>query len=206
MTPPDAIPELLLTQARAGDLAALGQLLELYRNYLRLIALDARWRARAQARSLGPCSGDVSEGAPPVRRFRRRRRTRIHRLAAADPGANGGGPGPVPPGQRPQPAPRGCPGRLARPGRRRAAQQARWPTRFHRRARWRSTRADPCCLADALEKLPADYRTVFTLRNMEQIPFNEIAVRLGRSPGAVRMLWTRAMQRLSASWRRDHRR
>ena len=52
-------------------------------------------------------------------------------------------------------------------------------------------------LADALEKLPADYRTVFTLRNMERIPFNEIAVRLGRSPGAVRVLWTRAMQRLS---------
>ncbi len=52
-------------------------------------------------------------------------------------------------------------------------------------------------LADALEKLPADYRTVFVLRNIERIPFNEIAVRLGRSPGAVRVLWTRAMQRLS---------
>ena len=49
----------------------------------------------------------------------------------------------------------------------------------------------------ALEKLPADYRTVFVLRNIEHIPFNEIAVRLGRSPGAVRVLWTRAMQRLS---------
>ncbi len=35
---PDAIPELLLAQARGGDAAALGQLLELYRNYLRLIA------------------------------------------------------------------------------------------------------------------------------------------------------------------------
>jgi RNA polymerase sigma-70 factor (ECF subfamily) len=53
-------------------------------------------------------------------------------------------------------------------------------------------------LADALEKLPADYRTVFVLRNIERIPFNEIAVRLGRSPGAVRVLWTRAMKRLSA--------
>ena len=52
-------------------------------------------------------------------------------------------------------------------------------------------------LADALEKLPADYRAVFVLRNIEHIPFNEIAVRLGRSPGAVRVLWTRAMQRLS---------
>src|SRR5580693_8789723 len=38
MTPPDANPELLLDQARAGDAAALGRLLELYRNYLRLMA------------------------------------------------------------------------------------------------------------------------------------------------------------------------
>ena len=35
---PDAIPDLLLVQARAGDAAALGRLLELYRNYLRLVA------------------------------------------------------------------------------------------------------------------------------------------------------------------------
>jgi RNA polymerase sigma-70 factor (ECF subfamily) len=52
-------------------------------------------------------------------------------------------------------------------------------------------------LADALEKLPADYREVFVLRNIEHIPFNEIATRMDRSPGAARVLWTRAMQRLS---------
>src|SRR5215468_8039016 len=38
MTPPDATPESLLAQARGGDDAARGQLLELYRNYLRLMA------------------------------------------------------------------------------------------------------------------------------------------------------------------------
>ena len=38
MLPIDAIPDLLLEQARAGDEAALGRLLELYRNYLRLVA------------------------------------------------------------------------------------------------------------------------------------------------------------------------
>ena len=54
-----------------------------------------------------------------------------------------------------------------------------------------------CRLADALEKLSADYRTVFVLRNIDHIPFNEIAIRMGRSPGAVRVLWTRAMQRLN---------
>src|SRR5579885_1988338 len=34
----DAIPEQLLERARSGDAAALGRLLELYRNYLRLVA------------------------------------------------------------------------------------------------------------------------------------------------------------------------
>src|SRR5579884_4516282 len=34
----DEVPELLLAQARAGEAAALGRLLELYRNYLRLQA------------------------------------------------------------------------------------------------------------------------------------------------------------------------
>ena len=38
MSQADAIPERLLAQARTGDGAALGRLLELYRNYLRLQA------------------------------------------------------------------------------------------------------------------------------------------------------------------------
>ena len=38
-------------------------------------------------------------------------------------------------------------------------------------------------LADALEKLPADYREVFVLRNIDHIPFNEIATRTGPLPG-----------------------
>ena len=33
------------------------------------------------------------------------------------------------------------------------------------------------------------------LRNLEHVPFDEVAARMGRSPGAVRVLWTRAMQR-----------
>src|SRR5262249_44828149 len=38
MSLPDSIPELLLEQARAGNEAARGRLLELYRNYLRFMA------------------------------------------------------------------------------------------------------------------------------------------------------------------------
>ena len=48
-------------------------------------------------------------------------------------------------------------------------------------------------LADALACLPADYREVFILRNLEQIPVDEIAVRMDRSPNAIRKLWGRAM-------------
>jgi RNA polymerase sigma-70 factor (ECF subfamily) len=49
------LPELLLAQARAGDAAALGQLFELYRNYLRLIArsmLDSALRLKLDASDL----------------------------------------------------------------------------------------------------------------------------------------------------------
>ncbi len=51
-------------------------------------------------------------------------------------------------------------------------------------------------LADALERLrPAD-REVLLLRHLEGLKFEEIAARMDRSPGAVRILWTRALERL----------
>ena len=51
-------------------------------------------------------------------------------------------------------------------------------------------------LADALARLPADYAEVILLRNVEGYPHEEIAQRMGRSVGAVRMLWVRALARL----------
>jgi RNA polymerase sigma-70 factor (ECF subfamily) len=60
-----------------------------------------------------------------------------------------------------------------------------------------SRREQAVLLADALEKLPADYREVFLLRNLKRIPFETIAARMGRSSGAVRMLWMRAIKKLS---------
>ena len=51
----EGIPDRLLAQARAGDAAALGQLFELYRNYLRLIArsmLDHALRLQLDASDL----------------------------------------------------------------------------------------------------------------------------------------------------------
>ena len=52
-------------------------------------------------------------------------------------------------------------------------------------------------LADAVSQLPPDYREVFILRTLEHVPFEEVAVRMGRSVGAVRMLWARALERLN---------
>lgn len=57
-------------------------------------------------------------------------------------------------------------------------------------------REEAVLLADALERLPADYRDVFIFRNLEHIPVEQVAIRMGRSVNAVRKLWTRAMLEL----------
>ena len=51
-------------------------------------------------------------------------------------------------------------------------------------------------LAEVLERLPADYRMVILLRNIEEMSHEEIAERMHRSVGAVRMLWVRALAAL----------
>ena len=51
-------------------------------------------------------------------------------------------------------------------------------------------------LADVLARLPDDYREVIVLRNLEGLSHEEAARRMGRSVGAVRMLWVRALARL----------
>jgi RNA polymerase sigma-70 factor (ECF subfamily) len=51
-------------------------------------------------------------------------------------------------------------------------------------------------LARVLEQLPEDYRQVIILRNLEDLPHEEVARRMKRSVGAVRMLWMRALAAL----------
>jgi RNA polymerase sigma-70 factor (ECF subfamily) len=51
-------------------------------------------------------------------------------------------------------------------------------------------------LADVLARLPDDYREVIVLRNLEGLSHEEVARRMSRSGGAVRMLWVRALARL----------
>jgi RNA polymerase sigma-70 factor, ECF subfamily len=51
-------------------------------------------------------------------------------------------------------------------------------------------------VADQLARLCSDYREVLVLRNLEGLPFSEVAQRMGRSAGAVRILWVRAVDQL----------
>ena len=51
-------------------------------------------------------------------------------------------------------------------------------------------------LANVLSQLSKDHREVIVLRNLEGLSFNEIADRLGRSAGATRMLWLRAIEQM----------
>ncbi|MBI3466890.1 MAG: sigma-70 family RNA polymerase sigma factor [Planctomycetes bacterium] len=51
-------------------------------------------------------------------------------------------------------------------------------------------------LADQLAKLRPDYRDVIVLRNLQGLSFEEVAQRMDRKPGTVRMLWLRAIEKL----------
>lgn len=51
-------------------------------------------------------------------------------------------------------------------------------------------------ISQAVSRLPEDYQEVIILRNLERLPFDEIAQRLGRSRPAVQMLWMRAIRKL----------
>jgi RNA polymerase sigma-70 factor (ECF subfamily) len=51
-------------------------------------------------------------------------------------------------------------------------------------------------LAQALERLPADYREVLVLRHIEECTMAEVARRMDRTLESVKKLWARALPRL----------
>ena len=63
---------------------------------------------------------------------------------------------------------------------------------------WAANRERSVLLAECLERLSPDHREVIILRHIDGLPFPEIATRMQRSPGAVRVLWARAIERLRA--------
>jgi RNA polymerase sigma-70 factor (ECF subfamily) len=60
-----------------------------------------------------------------------------------------------------------------------------------------SRREQAVLLANALARLSPDYREVLVLRNLKKLPFDIIAGQMNRTSGAVRMLWARALEKLS---------
>lgn len=59
-----------------------------------------------------------------------------------------------------------------------------------------SRREQAVLLADALGRLPADYREVIILRHLEGLTFPEVASQMGRSLDSVEKLWVRALPKL----------
>jgi RNA polymerase sigma-70 factor (ECF subfamily) len=64
-------------------------------------------------------------------------------------------------------------------------------------------REEAVVLADRLAQLADDYREVLVLRNLQGLPFDEIARRINRSVGATRMLWLRAIEKLRVVYHRE---
>jgi RNA polymerase sigma-70 factor (ECF subfamily) len=64
---------------------------------------------------------------------------------------------------------------------------------------------DSLRLNAALESLSAEYRQVIRLRNWEQLSYEDIGQRMGKSAEATRKLWTRAIKRLQEEIGTDER-
>jgi RNA polymerase sigma-70 factor (ECF subfamily) len=196
MSDPGPVPELLIEQAHGGDPVALGRLLEPYRNYLRMVARALIGRALRQR--LDP-SDLVQEtfldahrdfprftgtGAPELVAWLRRilvhnladqaRRQRAAILEATHHDS--------------------LEAVLERTGC--AVHHAMAGPLSSPSAR-ASRREQAVLLADALASLPAQYRDVILLRHFEHLSFDQVAARMERSSGAVRMLWARALEQLA---------
>src|SRR6516162_167353 len=191
--------EQLMGRAQTGDAVALGQLLQLYRNYLALLArlhIDPRLQGKVDAsdlvqetflkahRNFGQFRGNTEEElvswlrqvltnnlANLVRHYlgRQRRDVRLERQLAAEMDRSS----------------RLMDGGLIAPGSSPSRQASR--------------REQAVLLADVLKQLPTDYREVLILRHLEGLTFAQTAERLGRTEDSVQKLWVRALARLRRS-------
>jgi RNA polymerase sigma-70 factor (ECF subfamily) len=192
----DSEPEQLLHLARGGDTAALGRLLELYRNYL---ALAARLQIGPTLQSKVDPADLVQETFLKAHRhFDQFRGTteaelvawlrQILTLSAANLFRHYCG----------------TEGRDVRRerdlgdalGRSSTAGVLGLVARQSSPSQRAARREEAVLLADALGKLPPDYSEVIVLRHLEGLTFAEVAQRMGRSVDSVEKLWVRALARL----------
>lgn len=187
---------MLLTLAKGGDGLSLGRLLELYRNYLTLLArvqIGRRLQGKVDAADI--LQETFLEAHRDVARFRgssereflawlrqilasilanqvrhyfgaKRRDVRLERELADDVDRSSLAM------DHALVAPQSSPSREA------------------------ARREQSVMLADALDKLPEDYREVIILRHLEDLAFPEVSRRMGRSEDSVKNLWARALARL----------
>jgi RNA polymerase sigma-70 factor (ECF subfamily) len=188
--------EELLAKARAGDARALGQLLELYRAYLTLLA---RVQIGRRLQGKADCADVVQETfLEAARHFASFRGVTEPELTAWL-----------------RQILAGCLGHLVR---RYFGTQGR-DIRLERALEYdldqssqaldrglvavqstpsqlASRREQAVLLADALTQLPDDYHEVIVLRHLEGLTFPQVAERMGRSVDSVEKLWLRAVTRL----------
>jgi RNA polymerase sigma-70 factor, ECF subfamily len=193
-------PEQLLQNARTADAAALGHLLELYRNYLGLLArlqIGRRLQRKVDESDLvqetfleahrhfgrfrGTTEGEFMSWlrqilagvvANLVRHYgTQRRNVGLERQLADD---------------------------LARSSQALAGELAARQSSPSQRA---ARREQAVLLADALGQLPEAYQEVIILSHLEGLAFPEVARRMGRSVASVKNLWARALARLRRALR-----
>jgi RNA polymerase sigma-70 factor (ECF subfamily) len=58
-------------------------------------------------------------------------------------------------------------------------------------------------MSAAMAQLAPDYQEVLVLRNLQRLPFAEVAQRMGRSRPAVQMLWMRAIKKMQDAMGED---
>jgi RNA polymerase sigma-70 factor (ECF subfamily) len=190
------LPEVLLQRARAGDADRLGRLLDSYRNYLRLLArvqMHAALRARLDPSDLVQdalleAHRDFPQfaGGSEQELLVWLRRILVRTLLDAS--------------RHHQAQLRDCNRQASLEALLEQSSNALGQTLAARSpgpGSQAANREEVVLLADALERLPPDYREVIVLRNMQHLPFEEVAQRMGRKSGAVRMLWARALEKLT---------
>lgn len=200
----DVDPDRLIDLARAGDEHALGRLLELYRNYLRLLArLEIGRRLQGKLDASDLVQETFTEAHRNFSLFRGHEEPQFARWLRQIMAAKTanlvrhyfGTQGRDVRLEQDLDAALDHSSRLLG-----GALAAALPTPSQHAAR----REQAVLLADALEQLPEDYRTVILLRNFEELTFPEVAKRMKRSQDSVEKLWLRGLAKLRQAFEGIH--
>lgn len=196
---PSSTPEQLLVDAREGDSERMGRLLQLYRNYLRLLAeseLDRKLRGRISPSDIvQETMLDAHRDFPKFRGSTEAqfvawlRQILVHNLAEVI-------------SKHVLTEKRDVRRDISLAKLRASVQQSTIHLRDALVANVDSPSANAerreraVLLADLMSELSEDHRDVLLLRNLRGMPFKDVAAEMDRSVAATKMLWMRAVKRL----------